>query len=107
MNGKLQRTLLLVSVVAIAFLALNGCSGCNSGPIGKYQDANHIVTLQLDPGGKASISFGGLSMTATYTVEGNKITVDASGDKTVFTLNADGSLSGPPGGLIGKLEKVK
>ncbi len=105
MNGKTLRTMLLVSTLAIVCITLNGCSSCNTGPVGKYQDANHIVTLQLDPGGKATISMGPLSTPATYTVDGNKITVDAQGDKTVFTVNADGSLEGP--GMIGKLVKAK
>jgi hypothetical protein len=108
MKRTLLRKMLLSSVMAIVCISLAGCSSCNTGVEGKYQDESHLITLELGPGGKGSIALGAMSSPATYTVSGNNITVvDEQGAKTVFTLNPDGSLNGPPNGMIGKMVKVK
>jgi hypothetical protein len=107
MNGKMLRTVLRVSTMATMCLVLNGCSGCNSGVQGKYQDESHIMTIELLAGGKASVAFGAIATPATYTVEGNKITIDVAGEKQAFMLNSDGSLSAPAGSPLGKLTRVK
>lgn len=106
MKGTLLHKMLLSTVIAILCITLTGCSGCNGGLEGKYQDESHLVTIELGPGGKGSFAFGAVSTPATYTVDGNKITIDVKGDKSVFTLNSDGSLSGPPESPFGKFQKV-
>lgn len=98
---------ILVVMIGFASIGLNGCSGCNSGPSGKYQDSSGALSVEFKGGGKATVTMMGMATDATYTVDGDKITVEVRGDKTVFTLNKDGSLAGPSGSLIGNLQKVK
>ncbi len=107
MNSSWFRKALVVSVLAGACLAV-GCFGTN--PEGKYRDADGAVTLELK-GGKAGLNYGMVHIDGAYTVDGDKITVRPLEGNTsqtmVFTINKDGSLTGPPGSDIGRLEKAK
>jgi hypothetical protein len=107
MNTTWIRKALLISVLAGAALAV----GCGSAsPDGKYQDSNGAVTLELK-GGKASLDYGQIHSDGTYTVDGDKITIQpVVGDTrqtVVFVMNKDGSIDGPPGSEITNLQKVK
>lgn len=86
-----------------------GCGG--SGPEGKYRDSAGATTLELKSGGKANLDFGQIHIDGTYTLDGDKLTIrPTAGDTSqtmVFVVNADGSIDGPPGSAIQKLQKVK
>jgi hypothetical protein len=107
MNSPWMRKALLFSVLAGTGLAV-GCGSAN--PVGKYQDSDGAVTLELKDG-KASLSYGPIRLDGTYQVDGDKITVrPVVGDTNqtmVFVVNKDGSIDGPPGSQITKLQKAK
>jgi hypothetical protein len=106
-NNPWIRRSLLVSVLAGAALAV-GCGGAN--PDGKYRDSGGAVTLELK-GGKANLDYGQIHIDGTYTMDGSKLTIrPVVGDTSqtmVFVINTDGSIDGPPGSAIPKLQKVK
>jgi hypothetical protein len=101
------RKALLFSILACAALAV-GCGG--SGPDGKYRDLDGAVTLELK-GGKANLDFGQIHIDGTHTMDGGKLTIrPVVGDTSqtmIFVVNADGSIDGPPGSTIPKLQKAK
>jgi hypothetical protein len=107
MNGSWIRAALLISVLAGAGLDA-GCGG--SGPDGTYQNTGGAVSLELK-GGKAALNEGSVRIDGTYTVNGDKITmrptVGDTNQAMVFTVNKDGSIDGPPGSDITKLQKAK
>jgi hypothetical protein len=107
MNGSWIRKALLVSVLAGAGLA-TGCGGGDRD--GTYRDSAGAVTLELKAG-KAGLNYGQIHIDGTYTVDGDKITIHPTvGDTNqtmVFTVNNDGSIDGPPGSEITKLQKAK
>jgi hypothetical protein len=105
MNSSWIRAALLIIFLTGVSLA----AGCGSNLEGKYRDAEGAVTLQLKDG-KANLNYGGLQLDATYTVDGDKISLRPTGGEAaqamVFTVNKDGSIDGPPGTNITKLKKV-
>src|SRR5271163_2316060 len=107
MNRSWIRKAVLVLVLADVGFAI-GCTGTN--PEGKYQDSGNAVTLELK-GGKASLNFGMVHIDGSYAVDGDKITIrPLEGDTSqtmVFAINKDGSLAGPPGSEIPRLDKAK
>jgi hypothetical protein len=106
-NNPWVRKALLVSVLAGAALVV-GCGSAN--PDGKYRDSDGAVNLELKDG-KASLDYGQIHIDGTYKVDGDKITIQpVVGDTRqtmVFVINKDGSIDGPPGSDIAKLQKVK
>jgi hypothetical protein len=101
------RKALLISVLAGAGLE----AGCGSPDRdGMYKDSAGAVTLELKAG-KAGLNFGQIHIDGTYTVDSDKITIHPTvGDTSqtmVFTIAKDGSLDGPPGSEIPKLQKAK
>jgi hypothetical protein len=94
----------LVLVLTVACLAvLAGCGGV----AGTYTDPSGSMVLELKSGGAATFSFMGQTAQCTYATSGNQVTVDCKGEagKTVFTVQSDGSLAGPPGSLFPPLKK--
>ncbi len=61
--------------------------------------------LILDPAGKASLTMMGQNEQCTYDVSGKNLTLTCGGDKTVWGIHDDGSLTGP--GFVGTLAKRK
>ena len=53
------------------------------------------------------MSTGPVSTPCTYTESGKTVTLVCEGDKTVFTVDDDGALNGPQGGMLGRLTKKK
>ena len=107
MNNSRVRKAILISVLAAVFLPL----GCGSGAEGKYRDPTGTINAEFKDG-KAYIALGGYAVTGTYTIEGKKIV--ARGDfgmmipnPCIFTINDDGSITGPSTTFIPKLDKVK
>jgi hypothetical protein len=77
---------------------------------GLYRDASGAVSLELKAG-KATLTYGGIRIEGTFTVDSDKLTIKPTVGNTtqtmVFTINSDGSIDGPPGSEISKLKKVK
>lgn len=96
---------LVISVLAATTVEI-GCVGADRD--GTYRDSAGTVTLELKSG-KAGLNYGRVRIDGTYTVDGDKITIRPTvGDTSqtmVFTINADGSIDGPPGSDIAKLKK--
>jgi hypothetical protein len=93
------------SGIVAACLTLAGCAGSVSGST--YQNANGMIQVEFKSGGKAFTSLSGMTTSCSYKEESRKVTLECEGDKTVFTVNDDGSLSGPPTGFLARLTKKK
>jgi hypothetical protein len=97
--------LLVLGVLLIWSALLTGCGGKVEG--NTYSGNGGVVQVEFKSGGKAYVSTGPVSTPCTYTESGKTVTLVCEGDKTVFTVDDDGALNGPPGGMLGRLEKKK
>jgi len=90
-------------------LPILGCvcmfAGCGAGLSGTYTNPTGLVTLDVKSGGKASLTMMGQNEDCTYEADGKKLNLTCSGDKTVWTIHDDGSITGP--GFVGTLSKKK
>jgi hypothetical protein len=88
-------------------------SACVAGRRLRAARAGHVLGpkwghhAELKSGNKATFTFAGDSANCTYNVGGAKIELTCQGEKTEFTIHDDGSLTGPPGNLMGVLRKTK
>jgi hypothetical protein len=105
MNRFAVRKGIFFSAVVLVALVVLAASACGSKVQGTYSDANGAFTLELRSGGNASFTFEGETQACTYSVDGKKLMLDCKGDKTVFTIHADGSLTGPQGSFMPALRK--
>ena len=106
MNAKLKLAKALGATLAAA-LSL-GLAGCGSSLAGNtYIDNGGVVQMEFKSGGKAYVSTGPVSTACTYTQSGKTLTLICNGDKTVFTIDDDGALNGPPNGFLSRLTKKK
>jgi hypothetical protein len=80
-------------------------AGCGAKVEGTYSNANGLAMLELKSGGKATVSLMGQASDCTYLVNENQVVVNCGGDKSVYRVNGDGSLTGP--GFIGVMKKEK
>jgi hypothetical protein len=96
---------LAVAVVAALSLFATSCGGGVQGHI--YKDNGGVVQIELKSSGKAYVSAGPMTQTCTYSESGKTVTLMCQGDKTIFTVEDDGALSGPRDGLMARLTKVK
>jgi hypothetical protein len=95
-------------MAAVAVLLCVSAAGCGSGVKGHtYSGANGTVQISFQSDGKATASNGPLSSACTYTQNGNNITLICEGDTEQLTLASDGSLNGPPDGMLGHLTRTK
>lgn len=97
-----------VVMLLLSVLLLAACGGSGSGARieGTYSNENGSIVLDLRSGGQAALTLMGESRQCTYAVERPQLTLDCKEeDKLVFTIHDDGSLTGPPGSLIGALRK--
>src|SRR5436853_7823578 len=97
------------ALVVTMLSALAATIGCSGGGVGgnTYEDNGGVVKVEFKSGGKAFVSTGPVTNTCTYAESGKNVTLTCEGDKTVFTVDDDGALSGPPGGFIARLTKKK
>jgi hypothetical protein len=102
MNRKLCSRFVLVAAIASSSLAL---AACGSGVAGTYTNANGLVTLDLQGGGKASLTIMGQNDVCKYDVAGKSLTLICKEGNTSWGIHDDGSISGP--GFIGTLQKSK
>ena len=93
----------LLLVIALAFLVIS----CGPAVKGTYSNVNGAIVLDVKSGHKASFSIAGDSRECTYNVDGGKLMLDCQGDKVVFTIHDDGSLSGPPDSLMGAMGTLR
>jgi hypothetical protein len=96
---------LLLFVVA----ALSVTIACGGGVKGNtYVDNGNVVQIEFKSDGKAYMSMGPMTNTCTYTESGKNVTVSCGpGETLAFTVDDDGSLNGPPGGVVSRLTKKK
>ena len=96
---------LLVLIVAILTLAV-ACSGGVKG--NTYADNGNVVQIEFKSGGKAYMSMGPMTNTCNYMESGKNVTLNCGpGENLVFTVDDDGALNGPPGGMVTRLTKKK
>lgn len=99
---KLSRT---SSLLLFACIAVTACASTVSGHT--FQDNGGVVKIEFKSGGKAYVSAGPTSHTCSYTEKDKKVNLVCDGDTTTFTVEDDGSLTGPPDGLMARLTLVK
>lgn len=95
---------LLAAITGLVFVS-TGCGGKVQG--NTYADNGGVVKVEFKSDGKAYVSTGPVSNACSYSESGKNVTLVCEGDKTIFTLDDDGALNGPPGGFMGRLTKVK
>ena len=105
-KNKLNRSKLLALAAFLMWSVLQtGCGGKVEG--NTYAGNGGVVQIEFKSGGKAYVSTGPVSTPCTYTESGKTVTLVCEGDKTVFTVDDDGTLNGPQGGMLGRLTKKK
>lgn len=103
MNTMLSIT--RITVGSAVLLLTTGCGGKVQG--NTYADNGGVVRIEFKSGGKAYVSTGPVSNSCSYSESGKSVTLTCEGDKTILTVDDDGALNGPPGGLLSRLTKVK
>src|SRR5438552_10575650 len=105
----MQKKFTLSNALALALLGVLsitiGCSGKVAG--NTYTDNGGVVKVEFKSGGKAYVSTGPVTNTCSYEESGKSVTLTCEGDKSVFTVDDDGDLNGPPGGFLSRLTKKK
>jgi len=94
-------------IAAIHGASLTAAWGQSSVQGSTYEDNGSVVKIEFLPGGNAFTWMGPVSTPCTYVENGKTVAVTCEGDKTDFTVNDDGSLTGPPNGFISRLTKKK
>ncbi len=103
MRASLKR----VTTAAVALVCV-GAAGCGTSVNGHTFAGNgNVVTVEFQSGGKAYASMGPMTLSCTYTQSGKQVSLVCEGDTTVLTIGDDGSLNGPPDGMLAHLTKVK
>ena len=103
------RNTILAATLVCAGLSLAGCDGCGSTSVSDntYQSNGGVVVIEFKSGGKAFVSTGPITTSCTYSQDGKKVSLTCEGDTTLFTVDDDGALNGPPNGFLGRLTKKK
>ena len=96
---------LLVLIIGVLTLA----TACGGGVKGNtYVDNGNVVQIEFKSDGKAYMSMGPMTNTCTYTESGKNINLKCGpGEILAFTIDDDGALNGPPGGMVSRLTKKK
>lgn len=106
MTNRFNRSNALAPVMLVILGSLMiGCGGKLEGTA--YAGNGGVVQVEFKSGGKAYVSTGPVSTPCTYTESGKTVTLVCEGDKTIFTMDDDGALNGPQGGMLGRLTKKK
>ena len=101
----MKKTIRTRTALALAALSI-AATGCGSGAEGNtYSGNGGVVKVQFKSGGKAFVATGPISTQCSYTESGKTINLVCEGDTTVFTVDDDGALVGPPEGMLGRLTK--
>jgi hypothetical protein len=87
-------------------IAVVSCGKSGGGVEGNTYEANGgTFQIQFKPDGKATVALGPMAGDCTYAQKDKTVSVTCEGDKIDFTVNDDGSISGPPDGMVGTLTK--
>jgi hypothetical protein len=100
-SGNSNGIVLGIVIVCGAFFL----GACGAGLSGTYTNPTGLVTLDLRPGGRASLTMMGENEQCTYDADGKNLTLICGRNKTVWGIHDDGSLTGP--GFVGTLAKRK
>jgi hypothetical protein len=103
----MKRKFTLSNALAVAMIGAFGTTiGCSGKVEGNtYEDNGGVVKIEFKSGGKAYLSAGPATTTCTYSESGKTVTLICVRDKTVFTVEDDGALSGPPDGMLTRLTR--
>ncbi len=93
------------AAVVLVCVCATGCGNSVKGHT--YAGNGQLVSIQFQSGGKAYASMGPMTSNCTYTQSGKNITLICEGDTEQLTLASDGSLNGPPDGMLAHLTRVK
>src|SRR5438046_5447936 len=97
MNNSFFPKIAKVLSLALLLFGVVSC-GSKSKLEGTYsQSGGGTVALDLKSGGKAQFTMMGESVACTYQVNGDKLMLECppKGEKVDFTINDDGSRTGP------------
>jgi hypothetical protein len=95
--------------LGLAVAALSVALGCGGGVKGNtYVDNGNVVQIEFKSDGKAYMSMGPMTNTCSYAESGKNVTLNCGpGETLAFTVDDDGALNGPPGGMVSRLTKKK
>ena len=102
MNTHFRRILTAVMIASLSFSII----ACSRSLEGKYANGTGMVVIEFSSD-RAFLTMGALTAEGSYKIDGDKVIIDAEGDKIVLTRNSDGSLSGPKDSVIGRLTKQR
>jgi len=105
MKKKITLSNALMFVMLLTLGAAIACGGKVEG--NTYEDNGGVVKIEFKSSGKAYVSTGPATNTCSYAESAKTVTLTCEGDKTVFTVDDDGDLNGPPGGFMTRLTKKK
>ena len=104
MRAKRKSVLAAVAAAIVCF----GAVACGNGVSGHtFQGPGGLVQVQFQSGGKAIATMGAMTDNCTYTVNDKTVALTCENITTDLTINSDGSLSGPPDGMMSKMTRVK
>ena len=102
-NKSIARAVVFIAVLSVCTTACGG-----AGAEGKtYSGNGGVVKIEFKSGGKAFVSTGPVTTACTYSENGKTLTLVCEGDKTEFSIDDDGALIGPPGGMLARLTQEK
>ena len=104
MKAVAFRTSLIAMTEALA-ISLSACGKSNAVQGNTFEGSGGAFKIQFMDGGKASVALGTLVGDCTYVQKDKTITITCEGNPMDFTVNDDGSLSGPPNTDLGTLSR--
>lgn len=100
------RAVLLLAAFTFAGPAVAAESKTAGSPLrGTYQNADGMTIIEFLSEGKAYLSFHGFTQECTHKQSGKKIVLTCDDEDTVFAVNDDGALSGPPDSFLVRMKK--
>lgn len=98
-----------VRALVVLFVASLGAASCGGAKVAgnTYSGNGGVVKIDFKSDGKAYVSTGPVSTTCSYQEKGKSLTLNCEGDQTNFTIDDDGALIGPPGGMLARLTRDK
>jgi hypothetical protein len=99
------RSALTAAAVSLICLCAAACGHGVSGHT--YAGPGGLVQIEFQSDGKAVATLGGLTSNCTYSQSGDIVSLVCEGDKEALTVANDGSLNGPPDGMLAHLTKTK
>jgi hypothetical protein len=94
-----------IVMIAGLGIAVASCGKSNVVEGSTYEANNGAFQIQFKPDGKATVALGPVAGDCTYAQKDKTVSVTCEGTQIDFTVNDDGSISGPPDGLVGRMTK--